>query len=286
MPSAKPIPAALDSLSTRDFNRLATLIRDSCGITLQVSKTAMLEARLRKRMRATGTASLPDYVDYLFSPAGAVHEKIPMIDAVTTNKTDFYRESDHFTFLCETALPGLLDARTTGRNILVWSAGCSTGEEPYTLAMVLSDYRENRRDLNFRILATDISTRVLAAAGKGVYEEERVEPVPLGIRQKYLLKSRDHTRGLVKIVPGLRSRVEFRRLNLMDENFDIQEPVDVVFCRNVIIYFDKPTQKRLLSRFHEQIRPGGYLFLGHSESLNGLNLPFVQVAPTVYRRLV
>jgi chemotaxis protein methyltransferase CheR len=284
MYNTQEITSAPPSLSDRDFKRLSAFIYDVCGIAMKTSKRTMLESRLMKRMRVTGIASLSEYVDYLFSLEGSANEKIHMIDAVTTNKTDFFREPDHFAFLCNTVLPDLLDARTQCRNILIWSAGCSTGEEPYTLAMVLNNYRDSRQDLNYHILATDISTRVLDAAERGVYEEERVEPVPMESRRKYLLKSKDHTRGLVKIAPDVRSRVEFRRLNLMDNVFDISKPVDVVFCRNVIIYFDKPTQKRLLSRFHDPLRPGGYIFLGHSESMNGLNIPLVQVAPTVYRR--
>lgn len=271
-------------LSDSDFNRLGVFIGNTCGIKMELPKRAMLESRLMKRLRATGIPTPHEYVDYLFSPEGQAHEQIHMIDAVTTNKTDFFREPAHFALLSETVLPGLLDDGNARNNVFIWSAGCSTGEEPYTLAMVMSEYGAAHRNFKFRILATDISTRVLDAAEQGVYEEAKVEPVPMEIRRKYLLRSKDPSRRLVKIVPEVRSRIEFRRLNLMDENFAIHEPVDIIFCRNVIIYFDRPTQKRLMTRFIKHLRPGGCLFLGHSESLQGLNLPLVQAASTVYQR--
>jgi chemotaxis protein methyltransferase CheR len=272
------------SLSERDFSRLGVFIENACGIKMVQSKRAMLESRLVKRLRATSIPTTHEYVDYLFSPEGQAHEQIHMIDAVTTNKTDFFREPEHYVFLSKTVLPSLSDDGTAGNNVLVWSAGCSSGEEPYTLAMVMSEYGVVRRNFKFRILATDISTRVLDAARHGVYEEEKVEPVPMEIRRKYLLRSKDSSRGLVKIVPAVRSLIEFRRLNLMDEDYSIQSPVDVIFCRNVIIYFDRATQMRLMTHFIRHLRPGGFLFLGHSESLYGLNLPLVQAASTVYRR--
>jgi len=274
-------PAAL---SDRDFNRLSTFIHDYCGITMQQAKRSMLESRLSKRVRATGIASLSAYVDYLFSPEGAAHEKIHMIDAVTTNKTDFFREPDHFAYLTRKALPAIFSGMTANRNVMIWSAGCSTGEEPYTLAMVLSEYHEQQPGARFVILATDLSTRVLEAAAQGIYDEDRVEPVPPELRKKYLLRSKDQSKSLVRMSHGLRSLIHFRQLNFMEGDFGMREPMDVIFCRNVIIYFDKPTQERLLTRFVKHLRPGGYLFLGHSESLNGLNVPLQPVAPTIYRR--
>ena len=244
----------------------------------------MLESRLAKRMRATGIPSMSAYVDYLFSPEGTENEKVHMIDAVTTNKTDFFREPDHFDYLSRTALPALFSGMTSNHDVVIWSAGCSTGEEPYTLAMVLSEYRVREPGSRFVILATDISMRVLEEASKGIYDEDRVEPVPLELKKKYLLRSKDQSKGLVRISRELRALVRFRQLNFMEGDFGMREPMDVIFCRNVIIYFDRPTQGRLLTRFIRHLRPGGYLFLGHSESLNGLNLPLVQVATTIYRR--
>jgi len=273
-------------LSPRDFGRLSAFVYKFCGIKLPPSKKTMLEARLRKRLRALEMNSFDDYCNYLFGRDGQKVEVVRMIDLVTTNKTDFFREPAHFDFLLRACLPEYCDVGTgcAWRKMTVWSAGCSTGEEPYTLAMVLCAFAETRPGFRFSILATDISTRVLEKAALGIYDEERVEPVPPAMKQKYLLKSKDRSKGLVRVAPVLRSLVNFRRLNLMDEDFGIREPMHVIFCRNVIIYFDKATQERLVSRFAQRLAPGGYLFLGHSETLCGMDVPLVQMAPTVYRK--
>jgi chemotaxis protein methyltransferase CheR len=266
------------SLSRKDFGRLKEFIYDHCGIRITEVKKTMLEARLRRRLKSLGLDSFTRYCDYLFSPQGMTEELTPMIDQVTTNKTDFFREPPHFDFLAEKVLPGC-----TKRSITVWSAGCSTGEEPYTLAMVLAEFMEGRKG-DFLVLATDISTRVLEKARLAIYPEEVVAPVPVGMKRKYLLKSKDGTRRF-RVIPELRSHVRFRRLNLMDGDFGLSEEVDIIFCRNVIIYFDKPTQASLLAKFCQCLSPGGYLFMGHSETLFGMDLPLVQAAPTVYRRV-
>ena len=273
-------------LSQRDFGRLSAFVHEHCGIKLPPSKKTMLEARLRRRLRALDLKSYDDYCDYLFGPDGQDEEVVRMIDLVTTNKTDFFREPAHFDFLVRNCLPELCDAGRGGswRKLTVWSAGCSTGEEPYTLAMVLSAFAESRPGLRFSIVATDISTRVLEKAALGIYDEDRVEPVPPAMKRKYLLRSKDRSRGLVRVAPGVRSLVDFRRLNLMDGDFGLRESMDLIFCRNVIIYFDKPTQEGLVNRFTRHLAPGGYLFLGHSETLCGMDVPLVQMAPTVYRK--
>ncbi len=273
-------------LSQKDFTRLSAFVHEHCGIKLPPSKKTMLEARLRRRLRALDFRSYDDYCEYLFGPEGQKEEIVRMIDLVTTNKTDFFREPAHFEFLVRSCLPELCDGGRGGgwRGLSVWSAGCSSGEEPYTLAMVLSEFAESRPGFRFSILATDISTKVLEKAAVGIYDEERVEPVPAAMKRKYMLKSKDRSKGLVRVVPALRSLVDFRRLNLMDDDFGIREPMDVIFCRNVIIYFDKATQEGLVNRFARHLAPGGYLFLGHSETLCGMDAPLVQMAPTVYRR--
>ena len=273
-------------LSQRDFGRLSAFVHEHCGIKLPPSKKTMLEARLRRRLRALDFKTYDDYCDYLFGPEGRKEEIVRMIDLVTTNKTDFFREPAHFEFLVRNCLPELCEAGRGGgwRRLSVWSAGCSTGEEPYTLAMVLSEFAEARPGFRFSVLATDISTKVLEKAALGIYDEERIDPVPAAMKRKYLLKSRDRSKGLVRVAPALRGLVEFRRLNLMDEDFGLRERVDIIFCRNVIIYFDKATQEALVNRFASHLAPGGYLFLGHSETLCGMEAPLVQMAPTVYRR--
>lgn len=274
------------ALSEKDFRRLSEFIYTECGIKMPPSKKTMLEARLQKRLRFLGLRCFGSYCDYVFSPEGLEREMIHMIDLVTTNKTDFFREPAHFDYLTRTALPQLLrtEGAGLGKKLMVWSAGCSTGEEPYTLAVVLSEFAEQHRGFGFSILATDISTRVLEKARRGIYEQDRIGPVPPALLHKYFLRSKDRSRGLVRVIPELRETVRFQRLNFMDEDFGFREQLDIIFCRNVIIYFDRPTQERLLNRFCRHLAPDGYLFMGHSETLNGLEVPLVSVAPTVYRR--
>lgn len=274
-------------LTNKDFQRLSGFIYDELGIKMSETKRSMLSGRLAKRLRALSLPSCSEYCDFLFSPEGAEQEMVHLVNAVTTNKTDFFREPAHFDYLVRQALPelrrcGLLGP---GGKLKLWSAGCSTGEEPYTLAMVLAEVQAQTPGFGFEILATDISTRVLEVARRAVYPLERVEPVPATLRSKYLLKNKDRNNPLVRIAPELRSRVSFGQLNFMAETFGLREPLDVIFCRNVIIYFDKPTQERLMSKFCRHLRSGGYLFLGHSESLHGYDVPLSQVAPTVYRKL-
>ncbi len=276
------------SLSQDDFVRLGEFIRDECGIKIGRSKKVMLEARLQKRLRRLGIRSFDEYCAYLFSPAGVANEMTHMIDVVTTNKTDFFREPSHFEFLAKTALPEIIANHGEGirKRLMIWSAGCSTGEEPYTLAMVIKEFAGRYPEFNFdcSILATDISTRVLAKAAEAIYDAERVQPVPELFKKKYLLRSKDRSKGLFRIAPGPRSMVQFRRLNFMEEKFGLRERMHVIFCRNVIIYFDKPTQERLMRKLCDQLVPGGFVFMGHSETLHGMDVPLEQVIPTVYRK--
>ncbi len=273
-------------LSSRDFSRLSVFIYDELGIKMPEAKQTMLAGRLSRRLRALSLSNFAEYCDFLFSPEGQEEEMVHLIDAVTTNKTDFFREPGHFDYLTRTALPELrrIGSIGAGRRLKLWSAGCSTGEEPYTLAMVLAEYAAMHPGFDFDILATDISTRVLQVARRAIYPFERIEPVPMPLRSKYLLKNKDRKNPLVRIVPALRARIGFGRLNFMAEEFGLREKMDIVFCRNVIIYFDKGTQEKLMAKFCRNLNPGGYLFLGHSESLHNYDIPLVQVAPTVYRK--
>ncbi|MBA4390322.1 MAG: chemotaxis protein CheR [Syntrophus sp. (in: bacteria)] len=264
------------TMSQSDFTRLREFIYSECGITLADAKKTMLEARLQKRLRELNLKSFSQYCDYLFSANGVEQELTDMINQVTTNKTDFFREPAHFEYLKSKALPELTRLK---KSLLVWSAGCSSGEEPYTLAMVLQEF-----GCSFMVLATDISTKVLEKARLAVYDEERVAPVPSDFKRKYLLTNKDRTKRLFRVVPELRERVKLRRLNFMDGDFGFREPIDIIFCRNVIIYFDKQTQERLLNHFCRYLSPDGYVFMGHSETLLGMDVPLVPVAPTIYRR--
>ncbi len=273
-------------LSPGDFRRLSALISSEVGIKMPEAKKTMLEARLHKRLKDLNFGGFGEYCDYLFSEKGIERELINMIDLVTTNKTDFFREPDHFDYLLNSVLPALLERKRIGvrERLALWSAACSTGEEPYTLAMVASEFQRNYRGYHFIIFATDISTRALKTGRIGVYDEEKAAPIPAQIKKKYLLRSKDRSRRLVKIDAPLRSCVEFRRLNLMDADYNIPEGMHAIFCRNVVIYFDRSTQERMINRLCRHLAPQGYLFMGHSENLHGLDVPLEQVTPTVYRR--
>ena len=251
------------------------------------AKKIMLEARLQKRLRTLGMTSFREYCDFLFESPEGTGELVHMIDAVTTNKTDFFREPFHFQFLVETALPEFLGDNSAGarRKFTVWSAGCSSGEEPYTLAIVLSEFAAQHPGFQFSIQATDISTKVLDKAILGIYDQNLVADIPLSLRQKYFLRSREKERGLVRVVPELRSLIQFQRLNLMSEHFVVPEEVDAIFCRNVIIYFDRETQYKLLGRLCRHVKTGGHLFLGHSETVHGFDLPLARMSSTIFRKL-
>lgn len=274
-------------LSKREFEDLSRFIHNRCGIKIPPSKKHMLEGRLRKRLRALGLDSFEQYLEYLFGPEGIRRsEFINLVDEVTTNKTDFFRENAHFEFLTGSVLPELSRRHGLGsrQKLNVWSAGCSTGEEPYTLAMVLSEYGRDLPLFKFSILATDISTKVLEKAVKGIYEEEKIRVIPMPLRKQYLLRSKDKSKNLVRIVPALRSLVTFQRLNFLDDSFRLSDAMGIIFCRNVLIYFDRHTQEQVLRKLCRCLVDGGYLFTGHSETLHNMNLPLDQVASTVYRK--
>lgn len=274
--------SSADQLSNKNFNRLAELIHGYSGIKMPANKRTMLEGRLRRRIRALDLATLNDYCRYLFDDNGMESEVVHLIDAVTTNKTEFFREPAHFQFLQANALPAL--ARTGRKTIKAWSAACSTGAEPYTLAMVLEEHCVANRRQDYSILCTDLCTQVLAQAVAGLFPEAMIDPVAVDLRRRYVMRARDARRGQVRIVPDLRSKLAFARLNLMDEAYPVADDMDLIFCRNILIYFDKPTQSKVLGRLCAHLRPGGYLFLGHSESIVGIDLPVVQIANTVFQR--
>ncbi|HTW80174.1 MAG TPA: CheR family methyltransferase [Terracidiphilus sp.] len=271
-------------ISSGDFSRLRRLIYDETGIALGTGKQIMLEGRIRRRLKTLEIHSYREYCDYLFSDQGLQEELVHLIDAVTTNKTDFFREPRHFDFLVSQVLPEHIAGRESHRPFLLWSAGCSSGEEPYTLAMVLSEYGLTHPGFAFRILATDVSTTVLHKAALGVYSADAVRPVPQSLKVRYLMHGRKGNIDRVRVVPELRRVIDLRRLNFMDSDYGIQEKFDVIFCRNVIIYFDRPTQQSILERITQCLRPGGHLFMGHAETLHELDLPVKPVAPALYRR--
>lgn len=279
-----PIAIAEESLSSRDFGRLCRLIYEQSGIVLNADKQTILELRIKRRLRSLSLDSFVDYCKYLFGPSGQKEEVAHLIDVVSTNKTDFFREPEHFDFLVRKAIPELMARNDSNRPLLIWSAGCSTGEEPYTMAMVLSDWAEAHPGFRFQVLATDVSSIVLGRAERGVFTEEVIRPVPAGLRNKYLMRSRDRGSGLFRVVPELRQLIEFRRLNFMDADYGLTQKVDIFFCRNVIIYFDRATQERIVQKLCAQLVLGGYAFVGHSETLHDMDLPLTAVAPALYRK--
>lgn len=271
-----------DHLTHTNFRRLAELIHDYSGIKMPPSKKTMLEGRLRRRVRARGMSGVNAYCRYLFEDGGLETELVHLMDAVTTNKTEFFREPAHFDFVTQRCLPAI--AAEGRRVIRAWSAAASMGAEAYTLAMVFEEFCAERRGMDYSILGTDLCTEVLKIAVRGVYPEAMIDPVPAALRQKYVMRSLQAARREARITPELRAKASFGRLNLMDERYPVVDDMDIIFCRNILIYFDKPTQAAVLRRLCSHLRPGGYLFLGHSESLLGVDLPVTAVASTVFQR--
>lgn len=280
------MPFAPAILKDKEFQRFSSFIYNQVGIKLPPAKKTMVEARIQKRLKILGLTSFEEYANFVFSHEGQKTELVHMIDVVTTNKTDFFRESAHFDYLVKIAIPSIIERRgdCIREPIRIWSAGCSSGEEPYTLAMVLSDLAETRRDFQFTILASDISTRILEYAIKAVYPDDRIDPIPDRFKKKYLLRSQDRTSSLVRLCPEIRALVTFKRINFMADDLGVRQRMDIIFCRNVVIYFDKLTQQTLMGKFHRQLHNHGFLFLGHSESLNGLDVGFHSVSSTIYRK--
>ena len=272
-----------DSLSRANFQRLAEFIHGYSGIKMPPTKKTMLEGRLRRRLREHRMASFDEYCDYLFDGDGIEAEAIHLIDVVTTNKTDFFREPAHFDFLVNKALPGFV--REGRKQVSIWSSACSIGAEPYTIAMLLDDFCREQRGMDYSILATDLCTQVLAEALIGIYPAPLIDPVPIPLRQRHVRVARDKGSNLVRMAPHLRSKLSFARQNLMDAKYVAPKDLDMIFCRNLLIYFDKPTQAAVLQRLCGHLRKGGYLFLGHSETIVGVDLPVRTVSGTVFQKV-
>lgn len=269
-------------LEDHEFRQISEMVYRHCGINLHDGKRKLVQARIAKRLRAGGFRTLSDYLDFVAADKTG-QEFTLLIDAMSTNLTSFYRESDHFKYLADTAIPEMLRRKQSqgSRRIRVWSAACSTGEEPYTLGMVLLDSMPNAEGWDIKILATDISTRVLQVARNGFYSGDRLTPLPSGFATRFFRRSTlDGEQGF-SVTPELRDLIAFRHLNLM-ERWPFTGPFDVILCRNVMIYFDKPTQERLVNRMADVLEPGGVLFTGHSESLTGVSHPLSYARPTVY----
>ncbi|MGY4303381.1 chemotaxis protein methyltransferase CheR [Bradyrhizobium sp. USDA 4369] len=270
-------------LSERHFKTISKLIEGQVGIKLPAAKRLMVEGRLHKRVRALNYSCLNEYVDNLFQDDRFEEEIAHLIDVVTTNKTDFFREPSHFDFMREVAVPGLLNSRSRA-DLKIWSAACSTGMEAYTAAMVLDDMNRRGSRFGFRILGTDISNLVLNAARTAIYTADALAPVPPEFIKRYFMMSRNRESDQVRVVPELRRLTGFMRMNLVEPGYPVDRDVDMIFCRNVLIYFERETQRKVIERLCTHLRPGGYLMVGHSESMIHSVVPGLkQVQPTIFK---
>lgn len=267
------------ALHDRDFHKLSRLVMNTAGIVLSDRKRAFIHGRLGRRLRALGLSSFSEYCDLLETRAGD-DELRNFINAVTTNHTSFFREPHHFDYLAKNILPEIVSSGTGSRRLRIWSAGCSTGEEPYTIAMTLRGNQQLLAGWDVRILATDLDTNVIAHGADGVYDFERAQGIPDTYRKRFVRF--EHERAVM--ADELRELISFGHLNLLGQ-WPMSGPFDVIFCRNVVIYFDKPTQQRLFDRYANMLRPDGWLIVGHSENLANLTDRFDLVGRTTYRRI-
>ncbi|MFC2138386.1 CheR family methyltransferase [Bacteroidota bacterium] len=268
-------------MTDSEFIKFSSFITKNFGIKLPEAKKVMLQSRLQKRLRQLKITSFEKYFEYLFSK-GNEQEIINMIDVVSTNKTDFFRESQHFTFLNDEILPEIIHKKD---HIKIWSAGCSSGEEPYTIAIVLSEFQQNHKNIDYSIFSSDISLDILQKATNAIYKEEKVGDMPIELKKKYLLKSKDRTKPTVRVIPELRKKVKFDRINLMDDKYNVETMFDIIFCRNVLIYFDRTNQENIINKLCKNLMTGGYFFIGHSESLLRMDLPLRQIKPTIFQKI-
>jgi chemotaxis protein methyltransferase CheR len=272
-------------LSDRDLAAIISLVYRKSGITLHEGKRALVTARLQKRLRATGTRTFSEYLK-LVEHDRSGDELVALLDAIATNHTSFFRENEHFELLKTKIVPEWLAAHggpASHEPFDVWSAACSSGEEPYTLAMALLQAMPEKAQSRFRILASDLSTKALKTAEAGVYRIEKVKDLPIEILRAYFEKGLGAQDGWARVAPHVRRPVEFRQINLLETGI-VGRTFAVIFCRNVMIYFDRSVQQRVVANLEAQLKPGGYLFISHSESLNGISHGLRWVAPAVYQR--
>jgi chemotaxis protein methyltransferase CheR len=283
----RPATAYDVEITDGEFRQIRELLYAATGITLGPQKRHLVRARLARRLRALGLDSFGQYGAVLLDGDPAGEEMRRFVNAMTTNKTDFFREAHHFRYLTETWAPAIRARVTRGDgHVRLWSAGCSTGEEPYTLAMTVREALGALPGLDLRILASDIDTDVLQRAAEGVYTIEQARPVPRELVARYFLRGVGTRADLVRVRPELRAMVTFRQINFTDDTWPIRARFDAIFCRNVLIYFDRPTQQTVLRRFLDLLKPDGLLFLGHSESVHGLLDDVAHLGQTIYQRAV
>lgn len=273
--------SGVKKMTQKTFKMLKEFIEGHIGICIPQAKKVMVESRLLKRLRILKINTYEEYANYLFSPEGKTEEVPRFIECITTNKTDFFREVEHFTILLNKVLPEI--SKLDGlKEIRLWSGASSTGEEAYTMAMFTEEFLEDFSWLRYRILATDISERVLHTGEKAVYPLAAGDPIPMNFKRKFCLISKDKENPTIRIKKKLRDRVMFRHINLTSDSYKVKKLYHVIFLRNVMIYFNKETQKEILHNLYTHLHPEGYLFLGHSENLPDNTIPFKRVGPSVY----
>ena len=274
------------SITEAEYQFIRETVYQHSRINLGPSKKELVMARLSKRLRALNLASYADYIALLRSPAGK-DEMTNLIDSISTNHTYFFREPQHFEFLSQVVLPGICEAPPPGfglRTFKVWSAATSTGEEPYSIATLLADYFSRVRGWNWKILCTDISTRVLRKAGDGIFAKDRVDQVRPDWLARYFEKGHGQSEGFYRARPELRQNMQFVALNLLGPSYPFNDIFQVIFCRNVMIYFDRQTQQELVLRLEKHLAPGGYLMIGHAESLTAIQHNLKLIKPSIYRK--
>jgi chemotaxis protein methyltransferase CheR len=271
-------------LSDSDFRKLSGFIYENYGIKMPLAKKGMLQARLQRRLRENKIETFKEYCEFVFSDKTGQGEIMHMINEVSTNKTDFYRESAHFDYMSSVVLPEFRE-NNSGEPLKVWSSACSSGEEVYTIGMVISEFQGDRKFFDYSIFGTDISTKILEKAVSGIYSEDRVVNMPMALKKKYLLKSKNRENPTVRVIPEIRQKTRYQRLNLMDDIYStVPKNFDIIFCRNVLIYFDRETQEKVINKLCSHLKPGGYFFLGHSESITGISVPLKQIKPTILKK--
>ncbi len=281
--------ATLNTIGDPEFEYIKDLIYKQAGIFLAPHKKIMVQSRLNTRLRSLNIASYEEYVNLLKKDQKfAAAEMQELINRLTTNKTDFFRENHHFEFLRDVFFPALEKASQSGgpKSLRIWCSASSTGEEPYSLAISVYDFFQNKPGWNLKIIASDIDTAVLKTAGEGVYRSERLDPVSEALKAKHFIKTTNGEQTFYEAKAHLKALVEFKQINLLNYPFPIKEKMDIIFCRNVVIYFDKGTQKTLFQHFDEQLKPLGYLVLGHSETMFGISDRFKFLGHTIYQKKV
>ena len=270
-------------LSEREFRLFQALIYKEAGIHLADVKMALVSGRLTRRLRALG---LPTFTAYYERVLADQTERVHMFDAISTNETRFFREPKQFDHLQQNVLPRMRELGDSGaipKRIRAWSAACSSGEEPYTLAMVLASHFPREAGWSVEILASDLSSRVLETAREGIWPIERGDDIPMEWKRAYMLRGIGAEEGKMRAHPKLKELIQFRRLNLHDREYSVQGSFDLIFCRNVLIYFDRESKNGVIDRLVQRLSPGGLLFLGHSESLNAAAHGLVHAGPTIYQ---